>query len=313
MIRQIFFRILATIPVVAIVALLIFLMLRLSPGAPAVIMAGDSATPAEIAAIRAQLGLDQPLLLSFLKWLGGVVQGDLGTSLFAPMPVTELIGQRLEPTLMLTLCATIFSLVVALPLGLIAGTNQGKPIDKAVMAMVVLGFSLPVFLIGYGLVRTLSIESGIFPVQGYVSIFSNPGKALMHLVLPSITVGFAYASLLARMTRSSIIEVMKQDYIRTAKAKGLKPMVILGIHALKNASPPIITTVGAGVAMLLGGVVVTESVFAIPGLGRLTVDVVLRRDYPVIQGLLLLFSALYFLVNLAVDILYVIVDPRVRT
>ncbi len=313
MIRQILLRILATIPVVAIVALLIFLMLRLSPGDPAVIMAGDSATPAEIAAIRTQLGLDQPLLMSFLKWLGGVVHGDLGTSLFASIPVTELIGQRLEPTLMLTLCATVFSLVVALPLGVLAGTHQGKPIDKLVMALVVLGFSMPVFLVGYGLVRSLSIQAGIFPVQGYISIFTSPSKSLLSLVLPSITVGFAYASLLARMTRSSIIEVMKQDYIRTARAKGLKPIVILGIHALKNASPPIITTVGAGVAMLLGGVVVTESVFAIPGLGRLTVDAVLRRDYPVIQGLLLLFSALYFLVNLAVDILYVVVDPRVRT
>lgn len=313
MIRQILLRILATIPVVVIVALLIFLMLRLSPGDPAVIMAGDSATPAEIAAIRAQLGLDQPLLASFFKWLGGVIQGDLGTSLFASIPVTELIGQRLEPTLMLTICATLFSVLFAIPLGIIAGTNQGKPIDKAVMALVVVGFSMPVFLVGYGLVKTLSIQAGIFPVQGYVSIFTNPAKSILSLVLPSITVGFAYASLLARMTRSSIIEVMKQDYIRTAKAKGLKPVIILGIHALKNASPAIITTVGAGVAMLLGGVVVTESVFAIPGLGRLTVDAVLRRDYPVIQGLLLLFSALYFFVNLVVDILYVVVDPRVRT
>ncbi|WP_175795873.1 ABC transporter permease [Burkholderia anthina] len=214
---------------------------------------------------------------------------------------------------MLALAATIFSVVVAIPLGVLAGTNQGKLIDRLVMVMVVMGFSLPVFLIGYGLVRTLSVQLGIFPVQGYVSFSDDPVRAFMSLVLPAITVGLAYTSLLARMTRSSIIEIMKQDYIRTAKAKGLKPMVILGVHALKNASPPIITTVGAGVAVLLGGVVVTESVFAIPGLGRLTVDVVLRRDYPVIQGLLLLFSGLYFVVNLIVDILYVVVDPRVRT
>ncbi|WP_219219374.1 ABC transporter permease [Variovorax boronicumulans] len=311
--RLILSRLMATIPVVVIVALFIFLMLRLSPGDPAIIMAGDNATPAELVAIRAQLGLDQPLILSFLRWAGHVVQGDLGMSLFAHIPVTELIGQRLEPTLMLTLCATLFSVTVAVPLGVVAGIHQGKLIDRIVMVMVVLGFSLPVFLIGYGLVRELSIQAGLFPVQGYVSIFEDPLKSLHHLVLPTVTVGLAYASLVARMTRSSIIEVMKQDYIRTARAKGLRPLVVLGIHALKNASPPIITTIGAGVAVLLGGVVVTESVFAIPGLGRLTVDVVLRRDYPVIQGLLLLFSGLYFLVNLAVDILYVMVDPRVRT
>lgn len=303
----------ATIPVVVIVALFIFLMLRLSPGDPAVIMAGDNASEAELTAIRAQLGLDKPLLLSFLYWAKDVVQGDLGMSLFAKMPVAELIGQRLEPTLMLTLCATLISIFVAVPLGVVAGTNQGKLVDRFVMVFVVLGFSLPVFLIGYALVRVMAIQTGWFPVQGYVSIFTDPAKALNHLVLPSIAVSLAYASLVARMTRSSMIEVMKQDYIRTARAKGLKPLIVLGIHALKNASPPIITTVGAGVAALLGGVVVTESVFAIPGLGRLTVDVVLRRDYPVIQGLLLLFSGLYFVVNLIVDILYVIVDPRVRT
>jgi peptide/nickel transport system permease protein len=312
MTRLILARLMATIPVVVIVALFIFLMLRLSPGDPAVIMAGDNATPAELAAIRTQLGLDKPLLLSFLAWAADVVRGNLGVSLFAHIPVSELIGQRMEPTLMLALCATIFSVTVAVPMGILAGTQQGKFIDKLVMVLVVLGFSLPVFLIGYGLVRGLSVDAGVFPVQGYVSFFDSPLKSLHYLVLPAITVGLAYASLVARMTRSSIIEVMKQDYIRTAKAKGLKPMVILGIHALKNASPPIITTVGAGVAVLLGGVVVTESVFAIPGLGRLTVDVVLRRDYPVIQGLLLLFSGLYFLVNLIVDILYVVVDPRVH-
>ena len=313
MIRLILSRLMATIPVVVFVALFIFLMLRLSPGDPAVIMAGDSATPAELAAIRTQLGLDQPLLQSFLSWAADVVRGDLGMSLFARIPVTELIAQRMEPTLMLALCATLFSVSLAVPMGILAGIHQGKFIDKLVMVMVVLGFSLPVFLIGYGLVRSLSIDAGLFPVQGYVSFFENPLKSLHHLFLPSITVGLAYASLVARMTRSSMIEVMEQDYIRTARAKGLKPLVILGIHALKNASPPIITTVGAGVAVLLGGVVVTESVFAIPGLGRLTVDMVLRRDYPVIQGLLLLFSGLYFLVNLVVDILYVMVDPRVRT
>ncbi|HEY4066912.1 MAG TPA: ABC transporter permease [Burkholderiaceae bacterium] len=306
-------RLLATLPVVLIVAFLIFLMLRLSPGDPALIMAGDSATPADVSSIRAHLGLDKPLLISFFIWLGNVLHGDLGTSLFANIPVTELIGQRLEPTLMLAALATLFSITFAVPLGVLAATRQGAWIDRAVMLFVVLGFSVPVFLIGYGLIKVFAIQLGWFPVQGYVSFFVDPLTSLRHLWLPAITVGLVYAALIARMTRSSMMDVLRQDYVRTARAKGLRPATILGLHALKNAAPPIVTTVGAGVAMLLGGVVVTESVFAIPGLGRLTIDVVLRRDYPVIQGLLLLFSAIYFVVNLLVDMLYVIVDPRVRS
>ncbi len=313
MLRKLIERVLATLPVVLIVAFLIFLMLRLSPGDPAIIMAGDNASPQDVAHIRAQLGLDQPLLLSFLTWLGNVLRGDLGTSLFANMPVTALIAQRLEPTLMLAGFATLFSVTLAVPLGVLAATRQGSWIDRSVMVFVVLGFSMPVFLIGYGLIKVFAIQLGWVPVQGYVSFGTDPLKALHHLWLPAITIGLVYASLVARMTRSSMMEVLRQDYIRTARAKGLRNATILGLHALKNAAPPIVTTVGAGVAMLLGGVVVTESVFAIPGLGRLTIDVVLRRDYPVIQGLLLLFSLIYFVVNMIVDMIYVVVDPRVRS
>lgn len=313
MIRKLLERVIATLPVVLIVAFLIFLMLRLSPGDPAVIMAGDNAAPADVARIRAQLGLDQPLIQSFVAWLFDVVRGNLGTSLFANMPVTELIGQRLEPTLVLAGLATLFSIVVAVPLGMLAATREGSWIDRLVMSFVVLGFSMPVFLIGYGLIKVFAIQFGWLPVQGYVAMSKDPIQSLRSLLLPSLTIGLVYAALVARMTRSAMMEVLRQDYIRTARAKGLRNATILGLHALKNAAPPIVTTIGAGVAMMLGGVVVTESVFAIPGLGRLTIDVVLRRDYPVIQGLLLLFSLLYFLVNLVVDMIYVAVDPRVRT
>lgn len=312
MIRKLFERLLATLPVVLIVAFLIFLMLRLSPGDPAIIMAGDNASVADVARIRMQLGLDKPLILSFLVWLGNVLRGDLGTSLFANMPVTELIGQRLEPTLLLAALATVFSVLVAVPLGVLAATREGTWVDRLVMTFVVLAFSLPVFLIGYGLIKVFAIQFGWFPVQGYVPFGTDPLKSIQSILLPSLTIGLVYAALVARMTRSAMMDVLRQDYMRTAHAKGLRNRTILGLHALKNAAPPVVTTVGAGVAMMLGGVVVTESVFAIPGLGRLTIDVVLRRDYPVIQGLLLLFSLIYFIVNLIVDMVYVAVDPRGR-
>lgn len=312
MFRKILDRLLAIVPVVFVVVFLIFLLLRLSPGDPAIIMAGDNATMEQVEEIRVKLGLNQPLLQSFWHWLGGLVQGDLGISLFSNTPVTELIGQRLEPTLMLAAAATLFSIVFAIPLGIISATRKGTWIDKLAMVFVVLGFSLPVFLVGYGFVRVFAIDLRWFPVQGYVSFFVDPVKAVNHLVLPAITIGLVYAALVARMTRSAMIEALRQDYVRTAQAKGLSSLTILNVHALKNAAPPIITTIGLGVAMLLGGVVVTESVFAIPGLGRLTVDAVLRRDYPVIQGLMLLFSAIYFLVNLVIDLLLIVVDPRVR-
>jgi len=306
-------RLLATLPVVLIVAFLIFLMLRVSPGDPAAIMAGDNAAPEDVARIRAQMGLDAPLLQSFLTWGLGVLRGDLGVSLFARLPVTEIIGQRLEPTLILSGLATLFSILLAVPLGILAARREGSTIDRVVMSFVVLGFSMPVFLIGYGLVKVFAIQLGWAPVQGYTPFATDPFQALRSLILPSLTIGLVYSALLARMTRSAMMEVLRQDYMRTARAKGLHGTKVLGVHALKNAAPPIVTTIGAGVAMMLGGVVVTESVFAIPGLGRLTIDVVLRRDYPVIQGLLLLFSAVYFVVNLLVDMINVALDPRVRS
>jgi peptide/nickel transport system permease protein len=305
-------RILATIPVMGIVALFVFLLLHLSPGDPAVILAGDFATPDDVARIRALLGLDQPLHVQFFTWLGGVLQGDLGQSIYSGLPVSRLIRQRLEPTIALSLTTMTLAVVVAVPLGVIAAWRAGTWVDRAVMALAVLGFSLPVFVLGYSLVFIGSIQTGLFPVQGYVSITQGLGPFLWHMTLPSVALGLIFVALVARMTRATMLEVLSEDYIRTAYAKGLPTGRVLRRHALKNAAVPIITTIGLGVALLIGGVVITETVFSIPGLGRLTVDAVLRGDYPVIQGVILVFSIAYVVLNLLVDISYVFFDPRIR-
>ena len=305
-------RLAATIPVMGIVALFVFLLLHLSPGAPATIIAGDYASPADIARIRAQLGLDQPLHIQFTTWLMQLSRGDLGVSIFSNLPVSQLILQRVEPTLSLALTTLIFAIVVAIPLGILAAWKAGSWVDRTVMAFSVLGFSTPVFVLGYALIYIFALQLGLFPVQGFVSITDGIIPFLHRLVLPSITLSVIFIALFARITRASILEILNEDYIRTAKSKGLGERSILTRHALPNAAVPIVTVIGIGFALLIGGVVVTESVYNIPGLGRLTVDAVLRRDYPVIQGIILVFSGLYVLVNLIIDLLYVALDPRIR-
>jgi peptide/nickel transport system permease protein len=305
-------RILATIPVMGVVALFVFSLLYLSPGDPAVVIGGDTATPADIARIREKLGLDQPFLVQFGTWLWNVVRGDLGISIFTNLPVSKLILQRVEPTIALTVCTMIVTLAVAIPMGVVAAWKAGSWIDRLVMAFAVLGFSFPVFVTGYLLIFGLSIWADLLPVQGYVSIANGLGAFLPNMVLPSLALGMVYTALIARITRASMLEVLSQDYIRTAHSKGLGSAKVLLGHALKNASVPIVTTIGIGLALLISGVVVTESVFAIPGLGRLTVDAILRRDYPIIQGVILVFSAAYVLVNLLIDVCYTFLDPRIR-
>lgn len=305
-------RILATLPIMLLVALFVFLLLHLSPGDPAAVIAGDFATSEQIARIRTQLGLDRPLYVQFGIWLQGLLQGDLGNSIYSGLPVTRLIGQRLEPSLFLTLITIAIAVTAAIPLGVIAAWKVGTWVDRAVMGFAVLGFSVPVFVIGYVLIAGGSMTLGWFPVQGYTSITESVPGFLRHIALPSLTLGIVYIALIARMTRATMLEVLEQDYIRTAYAKGLATRKVLWKHALKNAMVPISTTIGLGVALLIGGVVVTESVFAIPGLGRLTVDAVLRTDYPVIQGVILVFSLAYVLLNLLVDLSYVLFDPRIR-
>lgn len=305
-------RLLATIPVMGVVAIFVFSLLYIAPGDPAAMIAGDLATADDIARIHRQLGLDEPFFLRFGTWLWGVLHGDLGISIFTNLPVSQLIAQRLEPTVALTLTTLVVTILFAIPLGVIAAWKVGTWIDRAVMIVAVFGFSFPSFVLAYLLILCFSITLDWLPVQGYVSIRDGFVPFIRHLILPSIALGLIYGALIARITRASMLEVLSQDYIRTAQAKGLANDKVLIRHGLKNAAVPIVTVIGIGIALLISGVIVTETVFAIPGIGRLTVDAILRRDYPIIQGVILLFSAAYVLVNLAVDISYTFLDPRVR-
>ncbi|MEM1045256.1 MAG: ABC transporter permease [Pseudomonadota bacterium] len=306
-------RVLETIPVMFVVALFVFLMLRLAPGDPAAVIAGDYATAEDIARIRERLGLNEPIHIQFMTWIGSLMQGDLGVSIFNRLPVTTLIGQRLEPTLMLALTTILFTILVAVPLGTLAAWKAGSLIDRFVMVFSVAGFSIPVFVLGYILVYFLAIELRWLPVQGYKSMWEHGFiEFIKHMILPTLTLSVIFIALIARMTRASVMEVLQEDYVRTARAKGQSEFKILMRHALRNAAVPIVTVIGIGIALLIGGVVVTESVYNIPGLGRLVLDAVLARDYPIIQGLILFFSFIYILINLLIDLSYTFFDPRIR-
>ena len=305
-------RILATVPVMAVVALFVFSLLHLSPGDPAVIIAGDTATLDDIVRIRQKLGLDQPLYVQFVTWVWGLLHGDLGISIFTNLPVSKLIAQRVEPTITLTISTLIISVLAAIPMGVLAAWKAGGWIDRLVMVFAVIGFSVPSFVLAYLLIYVFAISTDLLPVQGFVSIGNGFWPFLSHIAMPSLALGMIFAALIARMTRASMLDVLAQDYIRTAQAKGLSNDRVLIGHALKNAAVPIVTIIGVSLALLISGVVVTETVFAIPGLGRLTVDAILRRDYPIIQGIILVFSAAYVLVNLLVDLSYTFLDPRIR-
>ena len=295
-----------------VVALFVFSLLYISPGDPAAVIAGDIATAEDIARIRAKLGLDEPYMVRFGNWLWALAHGDLGVSIFTGLPVARLIGQRIEPTVALTLCTLIVTIALAVPVGVVAAWRVGTWIDRSVMGFSVLGFSIPVFVIAYLLIMLFSMQLGWLPVQGYRSINEGWWPFLSHMILPSAALGTVYMALIARITRATMLDVLSQDYIRTAQAKGLSSNQVLLGHALKNASVPIVTVIGIGIALLISGVVVTETVFAIPGIGRLTVDAILRRDYPIIQAVTLLFSGVYMLINLAVDMSYTFLDPRIR-
>jgi peptide/nickel transport system permease protein len=305
-------RLVATIPVMAVVAVVVFMLLRLTAGDPAAIIAGDYATSADVEAIRAKLGLDRPIPHQFVIWIGNVVRGDLGESFFFKKQVAELIAERFEPTLALAACTLVLAVSMAVPLGVLAAWKRGTWIDRGVMGLSVLGFSVPVFVIGYALIYLFAIQLGWLPVQGYQSIRLGFVGFIERLILPSFTLALVYIALIARITRASVLEVLDADHVRTARAKGLGEAMVLVRHVLRNAAVPIVTVIGLGVALLIGGVVVTESVFAIPGLGRLTVDAVLARDYPTVQAVILLFSVVYVMVNLVVDLTYTVLDPRIR-
>ncbi|NBY69485.1 MAG: ABC transporter permease [Betaproteobacteria bacterium] len=309
-------RMLAVLPVLFVVSLVVFLILRLAPGDPAAVIAGNSATNEDIAKIQVQLGLDRPIPVQYGIWMGNVFQGDLGFSYYLNKPVTELIAQRVEPTLSLAFGTVILAILIAVPLGTLAAWRMGGWLDRLLSGFSVAGFSVPVFVIGYLLIYLFAIRLEWLPVQGYKSL-SGPSAAgpwawMRQLILPWMTLAMIYVALIARVTRASVSEALTEDYIRTARAKGVTESAVLLRHALANAAVPIVTVVGIGIALLIGGVVVTETVYAIPGLGSLTVDAVLNRDFPVIQGLVLLFSVSYVLINLLVDLSYLVLDPRIR-
>jgi peptide/nickel transport system permease protein len=312
MLAYIIRRILATMPVMAVVALFVFSLLYIAPGDPAAVIAGDQATPADVERIRQSLGLDRPFVVRFGEWVWQILHADLGTSIFTNLPVAALIAQRIEPTLSLMAVTLVFAISIAVPIGVVAAWKADTIIDRAIMAFAVLGFSVPVFVVGYLLAYVFALKLDWLPVQGYTPLSEGVWPWLENLILPAVALGFIYVALIARMTRAAMLEVLQQDYIRTARAKGMGQTTIMFVHALKNAAVPIVTVIGIGIALLIGGAVVTETVFAIPGVGRLTVDAILRRDYPVIQGIVLLFSFVYVLINLLIDLLYTVLDPRIR-
>ncbi len=312
MLRIVLRRLGATIPVMLVVAVVVFLMLHLSAGDPAAIIAGDNATEEDIALLRKSLGLDRPLAEQFVQWIWQLAQGDLGVSIFNRVPVATMIAQRMEPTIALTVLTMTLAVSLAVPLGVLAAWRVGTWVDHTIMALAVAAFSCPVFLIGYALVQQFARTWKVLPVQGYTPLSEGLVPFLLHLALPAISLGLIYTALLARMTRSTMLEVLGEDYIRTARAKGLGVRQVLLQHGLRNAAVPIVTTIGLGIALLIGGVVVAESVFAIPGIGRLTVEALQQRDYPVIQGVILVSSLAYVLVNLLIDLSYLLLDPRIR-
>lgn len=312
MYKPIVSRFISIVPVLFVVSIFVFSLLYLTPGDPALVLAGPNASAADVERIREALGLNAPFLVRYVNWLADIVRLDFGNSIMNGTPVKDLIAQRVEPTLSLMFLTIIFAVSVAVPMGILAAARVNTLADRLVMLFAISAFSVPVFIIGYILAHFFALEAKLLPVQGYAYLADGFLPWFKHLILPSVALGLVYIALIARITRASMLEVLSEDYIRTARAKGLRSKRILFLHALRNAANPIVTIIGVGVALLIGGAVVTESVFGIPGLGRLTIDAILRRDYPVIQGVMLLFSLIYVLVNLLIDILYVVLDPRIR-
>ncbi|WP_334129359.1 ABC transporter permease [Sneathiella sp.] len=305
-------RVIMAVPVMLFVAVFVFLLLRLAPGDPALMIAGELATPEQLAAIRRNLGLDGSLTSQFFTWMGNLLKGDFGISLISNQPVLTLIAQRLEPTLALTLVTMVITIIIAVPLGVFAAWRHGGLTDRAVMIISVIGFSIPVFVIGYVLISIFAVNLKLFPVQGYRPLAGGFLPFIERLILPGLALASIFIALVSRMTRGSMLEVLREDYVRTARAKGLSEWLVLFRHALRNAAIPILTVIGGSFAMLISGVVVTESVFNIPGLGRLVIDAVLARDYPVIQAIILLTSGVYVVINLLIDLSYALTDPRIR-
>jgi peptide/nickel transport system permease protein len=305
-------RLLASIPVVLIVGVITFSIMHAAPGDPAVLMAGDEATPEDVARIREDLGLDKPVLIQFVRWTGRLLRGDLGTSIFSKHSIASLLTPRLQPSLGYASMAIIMTGLIGLPLGVIAAWKAGTITDRAIMLFSVLGFAIPVFWLGLMAILLFAVQLGWFPAVGYTPIGDSFFGFLRSLTLPALANAIPFSALVARMTRSTMLEVLHEDYIRTARAKGLSEVVVHTRHALRNAAIPVVTVVGVIFGALIGGAVVTEMVFAIPGIGRLIIDAVVRRDFPIVQAMLMVISVSYVLVNLATDVVYAYLDPRIR-
>ena len=305
-------RLLASIPVIFIVGVLTFSILHIAPGDPAVLMAGEEATPEDVEEMRKALGFDKPIIVQFGKWVGRLLKGDLGTSIFSQHSIASLMKPRIQPTLSLAVLAITLSVGLGVPMGVLAAWKAGSLVDRGVMLFAVLGFSVPVFWLGFLFIWAFAVKLHLFPAVGFVPITEGVFPFLRSLTLPALSNAIPFSALVARMTRSTMIEVMNEDYIRTARAKGLSEAVVTIRHGLRNASIPIVTVIGLVFAALVGGAVVTETVFAIPGLGRLLVDGVVRRDFPIVQAMLMVVAVGYVFVNLMVDVAYAFLDPRIR-
>jgi len=305
-------RVVHLLPVMLVVVTIVFFLIHLIPGDPAAIMAGTDATSEDVAKMRHLMGLDRPLYEQYGIWLLRTLQGDLGNSIFLGRPVAVAILERLEPTILLTAFSLIVALLIGIPAGVLSGVHPNTWLDKLMMVIAILGVSIPAFWLGLNLIYIFSYKLRLFPPGNYVSLSASITTGIYYMILPSISLGFGQSALMARIVRSCMLEILAQDYIRTARAKGLQERSVIYIHALRNAMVPTSTVIGITIAVLMGGAVITETVFNIPGVGRLVISSVLRRDYPVIQGVILFIALVYVVINLLVDVLYCLIDPRIR-
>lgn len=305
-------RLIMLIPVMLIVGIVVFMLIHITPGDPAAVMLGDRATGEQIEQLREQMGLNDPLIVQFTEWFGNALRLDFGESFFLDMPVTEALRERAQPTILLTTYALLIEILIGVPCGVIAAIRRNSILDRTLMVMSIAGAAIPTFFLGIVLILIFAVRLQWLPSGGYVPIQESPQEHFKAMLLPAFTLGFSAAGLLARLVRSSMLDVMRDDYIRTAMAKGLKFRKVITGHALRNALIPAVTVIGYSLGALLGGAVVTETVFTIPGMGRLVVQSIARRDYPLIQGAIMLTAGIYVLVNLLVDVLYVYIDPRIR-
>ena len=312
MARYLTHRLLALLPVMAVVVTIVFLLIHLIPGDPVSVMLGPDATVAQIDGTRRAMGLDQPIHEQLLKFYVRILRGDLGQSYFLDRPVTTALWERAEPTLVLKLSSLLVAVLIGVPSGILAGAYRGSLWDRILMTGALMGVCVPGFWLSLNFIYLFAVQLGWLPAAGYTSLFVDPVATLRHMVLPAVSLGFNQSALIARIARSCMLEVLQQDYIRTARAKGLSQRAVVYVHAFRNAMVPVTTVIGITMAILIGGAVVTEIVFNIPGLGRLIISAILRRDYPVVQGVVLVTAASYVLINLAVDMVYAFIDPRIR-